>query len=502
LHIEQPYSNVGQDASGITTIVYGIIQSNVTGLVHWGIYMIGESIGFKKKDTLYRFVFVASVIFIAILEGFAIALLFRVQLKRKNHTDVGSIFTVSTKYFGVELSLSHTMLNFLMGKWTGQFMKAIMPQVNFMCFQTLQKILYVWRCLPDPLLSILKVFLPWNPGTLEHFPFRNAEKAADPWEIPFFADYADWVIIPLECFCSMLFMSRYVCNIFVWLMCWAVGNYFYYRWMHLRFHRINFYTTHRLNDTYMYWWGCAIGVVAAQVPLWGFRSGLIFDCFEGSRGVLGSTPAKMLVMLATYFLAVLLWLSIFRCIVRPKSGSNVRAKEPVLWHRRTVQEVKMHFVYSWLNTNPAYVLKCKYYFKDSNGDDTKHRKGHPLASGEDEEEVRFFEVGKEYLFMRPERLHLLDATISDFMEPEYWIDRMAWRFGQFTDLFSAKVDEEVHHILEKVNVPHDPRFLYVPRSPFGYQPIDQNEEPTVGGTVLPPTVGSCLACKACYGHRP
>jgi hypothetical protein len=472
--IQRPYRDVGQTATGITTAVYGIIQSNITGLVHWGIYMIGESIGFRRKDSLYVFVFVTSVFFIAILEGFAIALLLKVEVEKYNQQDVGAIFTVSTKYLGVEMSFSRTVFNFLFGKWTGQVMKALMPQICFMWFQTLQKILYVWRCLPDPLLKILKAILPWKPDTLERLPFRNAEKGVDPWEIPFFADYADWVVVPLLCFVSMMFMSNYVWKIFLWLMCWAIGNYFYFRWMHLRFHRVNFYSSPRLNDYYMYFWGCAVSVVAVQIPLWGFRSGVLYEVLQvdptnADGCIICKTWVKMLVLLVTYVLAVLLWLSAYHYIVRPwmkYRGCSLGAEDSrgCLSHEshemdkltadqrhnksKTVQEVKMHHVYSWLNTNPAYVLKCKYFFKDPRN--SAHRRGHPLASGDDEEEVRFFEVGKEYLFLRPERLHLLHANISDFLEPEYWIDRMAWRFGQFADLFRARVKEKVTEVQEQM----------------------------------------------------
>jgi len=505
--IQRPYRDVGRTASGITTSVYGIIQSNITGLVHWGIYMIGEGIGFKQKDSLYVFVFQTSVFFIGILECVAITLLLKVEVEKYNQNDVGAIFTVSTKYLGVEMSFSRTLFNYLMGKWTGQFMKALMPQVCFVWFQTLQKILYVWRCLPDPLLKILKVFLPYKPDTLERLPFRNAEKGVDPWEIPFFADYADWVIVPLVCFVSMMFMSNYVWKIFLWLIFWAVGNYVYFRWMHLRFHRINFYSSHRLNDTYMYFWGGAISVVAAQIPLWGFRSEIIFEWvqasdfdFDFNHNMSGWGP-KMFVVVVTYVLALLLWLCAYAFIVRPGSKSTVVSataqdsckerccgsdeRDDLTAHQKaiqanTVQEVKMHFVYSWLNTNPAYVLKCKYFFKDSYGQDTEHRKSHPLASGDDEEEVRFFEVGKEYLFLRPERLHLLHATISDFLEPEYWIDRMAWRFGVICNIFRARVKKEVTEGMDKVREQADAAMI-APRSladttrsalGYGYKPLD------------------------------
>merc|ERR1711988_1288998 len=86
--------------------------------------MIGESIGFRRKDTLYIFVFITSVVFIAILEGFAICLLLKVEVEKYNHEDYTAIFAVSTRYLGVEMSFSRALYNFLFGKMAGQFMKA------------------------------------------------------------------------------------------------------------------------------------------------------------------------------------------------------------------------------------------------------------------------------------------------------------------------------------------------------------------------------------------
>jgi len=152
-----------------------------------------------------------------------------------------------------------------------------------------------------------------------------------------------------------------------------------------------------------------------------------------------------------------LWLSAYRLIVCTWSRTRVQDVQLSPSKGKTVQEVKMDFVYSWLNTNPAYTLKCKYVFQDSRGQGTARQKGHPLASGDDEDVVRFFEVGKQYLFLRPERLHLLEPSISDCLEPEYWVDKLIWRSGQFAEIVAKTVkkktkelDEEIHRDLERL----------------------------------------------------
>jgi hypothetical protein len=284
-------------------------------------------------------------------------------------------------------------------------------------------------------------------------------------------------------------MSNYVWRIFLFLVIWAFGNYVYFRYMHLRFHRINFYSSSRLNDTYMYFWGGAVSVVAAQIPLWGFRSELIFEFLgvntNNEMYRMSRWQVKMVVLLIAWALAMALWLCAYHFLVRPRSkrrGCSSKLTDYELTHHqksmqdKSVQEVKMHFVYSWLNTNPAYVLKCKYFFKDPDGQDTAHRQGHPLACGDDEDEVRFFEVGKEYLFLRPERLHLLHETISDFMEPEYWIDRLTWRFGQLTTLCRKRADKHIENMGSKMGTLNITSTLSLGSSfrpaSTGYKPIE------------------------------
>merc|ERR1711963_771649 len=91
--------------------------------------------------------------------------------------------------------------------------------------------------------------------------------------------------------------------------------------------------------------------------------------------------------------------------------------------QQTIEETKRHRIYSWFSCNPVYALKCKYYFLDKDGFDTGKRKGHPLACGEDTNEDLFFEIGKQYLFTRPDRHFLLYKEPKNVLEYEYYFEK-------------------------------------------------------------------------------
>jgi hypothetical protein len=435
--IQRPYRDVGAVATGTVTGIYGLIISNVNGLIFWGIYMVGEGIGFHRKDALFRFVCVTTIVFILILTTGSVAVTAKMLVEKYHHTDPGSLFKVNMKYLGVEIGFSEAIYNMMPGVFFGNaLMKVVMPQLQYCWVIFLQKLIYVWRCLPDPLLRFLQAILPYKPETLEHLPFRNAEKAVDPWEIPVMGDYADWVTVPFLCFTTLMFMSSFVWKLFGLMFCWVVFQYFYFRYTHLRYHRINFYSTNRLQVVAMYSWGLALSVVAIQIPLWGFRA----DYFGEDWPV----EAKFALLIVTFASSCALWAVLYWLTAQPWISSRPKEENT----EQTFNQTEMRCVYSWLNTNPVYVLKCKYYYYDERGQeiagDNKNKDGnmtrrgtHPIASGEDDEEVRFFEVGKEYLFIRPERQHLLGHNMADFMEPEYWIDRTVWRLGQMETMFEG-----------------------------------------------------------------
>jgi len=69
--------------------------------------------------------------------------------------------------------------------------------------------------------------------------------------------------------------------------------------------------------------------------------------------------------------------------------------------------------------------------------ESRARGGHPLACGEDSRQVRFFQVGKEYLFVRPERQHLVHKNLVDSMEFETYLEYMLRVIGSLSGLFPS-----------------------------------------------------------------
>jgi len=280
------------------------------------------------------------------------------------------------------------------------------------------KVIFVWRCLPPCLLKVVKVFLPWSPEGLDHYPFRRAEKCFDPMEVSLSWNYVDHIITPTICFSMLCFLSPYVWKTFVGMLIWAIFELCFYRWLHLRFCRTCYYSTDRLDSCAQLLWGVPLSMVAMAAMLWGLRSEII----------LSQAPVYLrpLMVLATGFVSLLLWLVCYVCVTQPYKERDARE----LNRERTVEELKKTSVYSWLNTNPMFVLKCKYYFQDKDGKDIPdRRKDHPIACGEDQGQVRFYEVGKEYLFIKPERQELVHQHLSDSFEFETWFDLMLQFFG-------------------------------------------------------------------------
>jgi hypothetical protein len=279
-------------------------------------------------------------------------------------------------------------------------------------------------------LKVLLAILPWNSGSIERYPFRNAEKLADPWEIPVMGDYADFVAVPTTCFFMLSFAtdSDSAWRIFGLMFGWTMFMYFYLRFTHLRFHRVNFYTTSTLNSVGMLLWGIPLSVIALQIPFWVKRS------YEPVPWIHGP-PLLMPECIATFFLSLGAWMFCFTQIVRPFDVQDEAEKNDA-----TVVETKMKKVYDWLNCNPVYALKCRYFFQDAEGRDIpERRKDHPIACGQNPTRVVYFEVGKEYLFVRASRQFMVGVHVANFLEPEFWTDLMVDRVHWLTNILPKKV---------------------------------------------------------------
>jgi len=275
------------------------------------------------------------------------------------------------------------------------------------------KVIYVWKCFPECILKIFKVFLPWAPPGLDYYPVRSAEKAFEPWEVPICGNYADQIVTPTICFLFLFFVSPYTHKVFLGMFLWAVFEYFYFRYMHLRYHKTCFYTTSRLDSFNNFMWGAPLSVIAAACCHWGFRSERL--------GADWSPYFKVMSYFLVSSASFILWCICYRVVVNPFHVVDSDDEQQT----RTVEELSTETVYTWFNCNTPFVLKCKYYFQDKEGKDLDSRlRGHPIACGEDPSQVRFFEVGKQGLFAKPERQKLVLKLENDFMEFETWFEKM------------------------------------------------------------------------------
>lgn len=58
---------------------------------------------------------------------------------------------------------------------------------------------------------------------------------------------------------------------------------------------------------------------------------------------------------------------------------------------------------------------------------------HPIACGEDPDQVRFFEVGKEYLFVNAKKQRLVQKDLYDHLEIETWLEYFLTVWGRITN---------------------------------------------------------------------
>merc|ERR1712048_1147003 len=124
-----------------------------------------------------------------------------------------------------------------------------------------------------------------------------------------------------------------------------------------------------------------LSIVAAAWCVWGLRAA---DVSGEALPVLLSAS----LVAAAFASSFGLWIVGYYWLVKPLDFQNVEDS-----HKKTVDEVAADRLYTWFNCNPVFVLKCAHYFLDASGksiDD--RRRGHPMASGAEEDEVRAYEI--------------------------------------------------------------------------------------------------------------
>jgi hypothetical protein len=277
-------------------------------------------------------------------------------------------------------------------------------------------------------------------------------------------------VTPTLCISTLFFASPFVCKIFHGMCLWACFEYGYFRWMHLRYHKTSYYFGPSLDILANHAWGIPLSVLAAAWCAWAMRAGLIAEGL-GPR-------AKLLLVCSAFFASVALWLLLLTILIRP-------------WEKREVVDedrnvtAQSRSLYNYLNCNPPYVLKCKYFLEQPLEQPHQFRSIRPQfsRSGSDGslagdhqvvtplcdtgiEGVLLFEIGKQHLFLnRSQRSFLMSKGIRSALEWETWyegilsIGNMCAGYheedfsdsgGEETRAANARLDDEEPH--------HDIRF--------------------------------------------
>lgn len=401
-----PFNREGQSASGPFQTIAGMLLGILNPIIGALIYGGASSVGFRNKDRFDSFILVANtgIQLINTWVNFALC------AWASSRTTSGSI-DLTDKITGSDgLSLESVIVqstyemlvpgmlyvNYLMGL----VLASMLPWVQH---NLVAKIIYVWRALPDCLLFVLKLILPWAPEGIDKYPRFNAEKAFMAQEVTLPWDYFAFIVFPTTAFLMTMCVSTFVWKTFMAMMIWSACYYVWCRFMHLRVQSVSYYCTTLLDCTMWLLWSLPTSALAASCFVWGLRSGMFLQGYH--QGV------KILVCLCVSILAGVVWVVSYLVCVHP-----FRVRDAPQSSAMTVDEVFHHKTYSWYNCNPVYVLKCAY-----SKEVTSKFWEHPTACDESGEEVVPFQLGKQYLFMsRAKQEKIMD--LDDILEFETYFE--------------------------------------------------------------------------------
>ncbi|CAE8597104.1 unnamed protein product, partial [Polarella glacialis] len=299
--------------------------------------------------------------------------------------------------------------------YTGFFMGYLMGNVvPYLQNMLLARIIYVWKCLPDCLLKVLKLILPWAPSDIDFYPRFNAEMALQSNRIGLEYDCAVWITNTTIGFLLMLCVSTYVRDLFRALLIWSVIYYFYCRFMHFRVSSMRYYTSTNLETWMMFYWGVPLSTLAAVAFVWGLRAGIVLP---------GEVwQVKLGVLMAVFASSLFLWLASYQWLVRPfEHKIAVEANQGI-----TVDEVSLRKIYSWYNCNPVFALKCAYFYEEKHLDHPTTIPVKAVVEGAKRGPVcHYFQIGKQYLFFKKEHQNLIRKAPDNSLEFETWLEHGA-----------------------------------------------------------------------------
>jgi len=421
LFVTVPVSKAGSSAGADISMINGIIMAIMNGIIGGNIWGGAYGVGFHRKDKLDTFIFIVNMVFSLCNTSINLFLTAIATWRSKvseeslfdDISECESIGTESEIVQNVYLMMvpGQLVTNTLMGIVNG----AVIP---FILNGLWQKILYIWACLPTPGLQLIRVILPWSPASITRYERFNAERAVMSGEIGLHCDYC-FIITNLFILFSMLGMfSPYNWQALQALCLWCPFYWFVCRYIHLRVCSASYYSTNSLDWIVFFFWGIPLSLVAAAAAMWFVRAGMVLPGTD--------VNLKKLFVFGMFVLAYALWVMAF-LLVSPVERSREVSEEDKIG---TFEECKNRWIFTWFNCNPMFTLKCKYFIKDASGATTaKWKDKHPLASGEDPDNVRYFRTGKEYFFLSEVQQEKVEETFRDRSEVETWLENLLMLFS-------------------------------------------------------------------------
>lgn len=404
--VVMPFNLVGQQASGSFQTIAGMLLGIVNAIIGALIYGGASSVGFRNKDRFDTFILLANtgIQLINTWLNFALCAWASSRttsgsmnlLDEITHSNGLSLESVTVQSIYGMLVPGMLYVNYLMGLVLANMLP--WAQHNLVA-----KIIYVWRALPDCLLFVLKLLLPWAPEGIDKYPRFNAERALMAQEVTLPWDYFAFIVFPTTAFLMTTCVSSFVWKTFMAMMIWSACYYIWCRFMHLRVQSVSYYSTTLLDCTMWILWALPTSALAASTFIWGLRSGILLQGYH--QGV------QIAVLLCVSLLAGLLWIVAYLVLVHP-----FRVREAPQSSAMTMDEVFHHKTYSWYNCNPVYVLKCAY-----SKEVASKSWENPTACDESGEEVVPFQLGKQYLFMSREKQEKI-MKLDDILEFETYFE--------------------------------------------------------------------------------
>eukprot|EP00440_Ansanella_granifera_P054450 gb/GFBE01059022.1/.p1 GENE.gb/GFBE01059022.1/~~gb/GFBE01059022.1/.p1 ORF type:complete len:1047 (+),score=261.67 gb/GFBE01059022.1/:1-3141(+) len=409
-----PYLAAGSSAGGPITMLNGIIMGIVNAQLGGQVWGAAFGVGYHRKDRADMFLFVMNTIITLcntmtslMMMAFTVYMADKESLISSQGRFLGSI--ADDAMIGEESDMVQNVFLMLVpgqlfvNSVNGLLMGNMLP---FVQHSFVQKVMYIWKCLPDFLLQILKLILPWSPG-IERYERFNAEMAFMAGQIGLPWDYSNLIVNPFVVFLTFFAVSPYCHRLCMYLFLWTIFYWFWCRFMHLRVQSVNYYSTNKLDWAVLLFWGLPLSVLAVTPVSWAIRSGQFLT--EASQAV------KLATLAGVFVLSNLLWVA-GMLLVHPLRHENVLESKVC-----TFQETKNRWIFSWFNCNPVYVLKCLHHVTDTSGKCPTDWIN-PLACGEDPSTVRYFRIGKENLHFSKEKQPIIEEGLHDWLEFETYLE--------------------------------------------------------------------------------